>query len=144
MKYLKLRYELERYTYDSLPVFRMSVSDQASGLLLNSRLISGNFESWEIEYETPLKSAQQNAPGVLLASPFDKHVLCYLVLTLDRKVEVLSNDEFVAKRIFVDKVFGGQKNFLAHYTNLSVFEEWTYLEPWKGIFESKVKSRFNI
>jgi len=140
MKYVKIRHELKQYMHEELPVHRMSVKDDASGMLLNAKLLSSNFSDWNIGYVTPGNSSNDNVPGVHITTRSDGYFLSIIIFTIDRQLELISNDEFAAKRILVDRVFDGLHDFIHSSEHLTIFEGWTYDEPFTSTFRSALKS----
>ena len=92
---------------DLLPVYKMVVSDDKSGLLLLNALIENTFD-YGFKYLTtpePEEAEGSDIPGVSLVLPdSSEDILLVLTYTIDRTITVICNDESRAKEQFEEVI----------------------------------------
>ena len=111
---------------DLLPVYKMDVSDDKSGLLLLNALIENTFD-YGFKYLTPPEKAEDSdIPGVSLILPVPSEDI--LIIT------VICNDESQARNQFEDIIVKPADCFEDYDHELTFSQAWTLEDSVVSIF----------
>jgi hypothetical protein len=122
---------------DLLPVYKMVVSDDKSGLLLLNALIENTFD-YGFKYLTtpePEEAEGSDIPGVSLVLPdSSEDILLVLTYTIDRTITVICNDESRAKEQFEEVIVKPADCFEDYDHELTFSQAWTLEDSVVRIF----------
>ena len=134
---IKKRIAMKNYIQndDFLPVYKMDVSDDKSGLLLLNALIENTFD-YGFKYLTPPEKAEDSdIPGVSLILPnSSEDILLVLIYTIDRIITVICNDESQARNQFEDIIVKPADCFEDYDHELTFSQAWTLEDSVVSIF----------
>ena len=120
---------------DLLPVYKMDVSDDKSGLLLLNALIENTFDYGFKYLTTPEQAEGSDIPGVSLILPVpSEDILLVLIYTMDRTITVISNDESQARNQFEEIIVKPVDCFEDYDHELTFSQAWTLEDSVVSIF----------
>jgi hypothetical protein len=140
----QIRIPLRKYflKHEKSPVYHMFIADNSFGLQITARLVDMTFDKCLVHYQKPNELRKDELPGVYISKiDTPKDVLAIFILTLDRNLEVISNDEYAAKDLFVRLLFTSREAFNSRVEDLTICDEWTEDQRIKTPFISELESQ---
>ena len=115
----------EYYKNDDLKVHHMNVRDNTDGALILKRLLNASFDKWQRMHFMPETDNKYELPGLYIAPMTTDESVVVFIFSSEGELEVVCNDEYVAKKLLVDFIFGGRETFNELVGDLVISEEWT-------------------
>jgi hypothetical protein len=127
---------------DFLPVYKMDVSDDKSGLMLLNAAIENPFD-YGFKYLTPPEPEEAEGsgiPGVYLVLPdSSEDILLVLIYTINRTITVICNDESRAKEQFEEVIVKPADCFKEYDHELTFSQQaWTLEDRIVKIFYNAI------